>query len=114
MRAGFTITTESGPIRVDVTLAEFMRLARRNGTTVALVADTTQEIETWVELIWWAATRTGQTELELDDFAATIVDIERVTTGDPKSTSQGAGNTSSSGSKSRPARTGATTPSKTS
>ena len=114
MRAGFQITTEQGSTRIDVTLAEFMRLARQNNTTVAQVVDQANDIETWVEMLWWAATRTGQTTLSLDDFAASIVDVERVPTGDPKSMSQGAGNTSSSGSKSTRAATGAKTPPKTS
>ena len=113
MRAGFLITTEQGQIRVDVTLAEWMRLGRREGRPVAEVAKA-PSIETMIELIHWAAQRTGQTDALLDDFAATIIDIERVMTEDPKATKTARGNTSSSSSKSKPARTGQTTPTKTS
>ena len=99
MRAGFLITTENGPIRVDVTLAEFLRWGRREQKPIASIAEETG-IETWVEMIHWAAERTGQTTLDLDDFAASIIDLERVNTEDPKATTKPRGNGKSSPSKS--------------
>ena len=98
MRAGFTLITENGPMTVNVTLAEFMRWGQRENKPVASIGEESN-IETWIELIHWAALRTGQTELGLEDFAATIIDLERVTTGDPKATPKARGNTSSSRSK---------------
>ena len=113
MRAGFLITTEQGQKRIDVTLAEWLRLGRREGRPVAEVAQN-PSIETMIELIHWAAERSGKTDLDLEDFAASIIDIERVNDEDPKVTTKTRGNTSSSPSKSKPAPIGQTTTSKTS
>lgn len=99
MRAGFTITTEQGQMNVNVTLAEFLRWGQREGKPVASIADEAG-IETWVELIHWAAVRTGQTDLDLNGFAATIVDIERQADVAPKATTTTRGKQSLSNSKS--------------
>lgn len=113
MRAGFLVTTEHNQLRVDVTLAEWMRLGRREGKPVAEVA-ANPSIETMIELIYWAAERTEQTMDTLEEFAASIVDIERIEVASPKATATGRGSTSSSSSKSKPAQTGRTTHTKTS
>lgn len=99
MRAGFAITTEHGPITVTVTLAEFLRWGRQENKPIASIAEESG-IETWVELIHWAAIREGKTTLGLEEFAATIIDMERVTTEDPKAMPKRRGNTKSSPSKS--------------
>lgn len=99
MRAGFNIKTEQGPLTVHVTLAEFMRWGQREQKPVASIAENS-DIETWIELIWWAATRSGQTSSSLEDFAASIIDLERLEAGNPKATPRARGNTPSSRSKS--------------
>lgn len=114
MRAGFLITTEQGQIRVDVTLAEWLRLSAREGRPVQDLMQDAPTLERYIELMHWAAERTEQTDLDLYGFAATIIDWEPVTTADPKATTRAVGTTSSSPSKSKPARIGQRTAPKTS
>ena len=111
MRAGFLVTTEQGQIRVDVTLAEWMRLGRREGRLVAdLILEFQKQpnLETLVEMMHWSLERQGIDVGSLEDFAATIVSIDGGETGDPKVTTKQPGNTSPSPSKSKPARIGQT------
>lgn len=98
MRAGFKVTTEQGDLAISVTLAELLRWSKTYGHPIAAVQDKASD-DQWWEMIWWAATRQGLTELEFMDFAATVEAVERVDSGDPKVTRKARSTGSSSGSK---------------
>lgn len=99
MRAGFTITTEKGPIEVTITLAEYLKWAKREGKTLEEV-DTHANLADWIEMLYWAAVRTGRTDDDFESFAASIIDLDRLPDEAPKGTPRAASRKPSSRSKS--------------
>ena len=99
MRAGFKITTEHGKIiSTTVTLAEVLLWSKTYGHPIAEVQQQATD-DQWFEMIWWAATREGKTDLSFKDFLASIENFEGVATDGPKATRKARSTGSSSASK---------------
>lgn len=90
MRAGFTVTYETGPRDVTITLPDFFAWSRWSGKPVE--AATQGTIEDWVYLLWWAEIRTKATDLPFEEYAASIVDVEPRKVEAPKATPKKRGN----------------------
>ena len=99
-RAGYAITFDDQTTTdIIVGLPEFMGWARKTGHRVEEI-DKVGDLEDFVWLCWSAATRSGLTKLGFEDWAATIVDMERFEVDAPKATPKGPSRGLSSRSKS--------------
>lgn len=96
MRAGFDVTFEQGKRHITVALPDYFAWSRWSGKPIEQAEGS---LEDMVRLIHLADTRTGGTDLAFEDWAADIVDIDRVDVVAPKATRKAPGKGSGVNSK---------------
>lgn len=96
MRAGFKVTFETGARTITVTLPDYFAWAKWSGKPIEQAEGS---VEDMVRLIHIADVRTGGTERDFDDWAAQIVDIDRLEVVAPKAIRKAPGNASGAKSK---------------
>lgn len=96
MRAGFTVTFETETRDVTVTLPDYFEWSKWSGQPIEKAEGT---VEDMVRLIHLAELRTGATSLGFNEWAATIIDIDRRDVVAPKATPKRRGSASGANSK---------------
>lgn len=97
MRAGFHVVFDTNERDIIITLPDFLAWGRWAGRPAQEIAQ--GDLEDYLRCMWLADTRLGNTVDGFEDWAAGIVDFDRLEVGSPKATGKAASSGRSSNSK---------------